>query len=173
MKKRTDLVWGLILIIVGVFLLVTRLYPNTFNFLDWPFSIIGVGIVFLLAAILSRNGGLAIPGCIVGGIGGILYYQEMTGQWQTWAYAWTLIPGFVGLGILLSGLIDRSGPKFESSSLVLLAISAMGFIIFGGSFGLGWNFGQYWPLFIIGIGVITLISAFIKPKEKSEDKPEE
>ncbi|MHB8808253.1 MAG: hypothetical protein ACYC59_11850 [Anaerolineaceae bacterium] len=166
MKNRSDLVWGIILIVIGACLLVTRVFPNTFNFLDWPFSIIAVGVVFLLAAILSRNGGLAIPGCIVGGIGAILYYQEMTGMWDTWAYAWTLIPGFVGIGILLSGLIDRSGPKFESSSLVLLAISAAGFIIFGGTFGLGWSVGAYWPLFIIGLGVIVLISAFIKPKKK-------
>jgi hypothetical protein len=87
-------------------------------------------------------------------------------MWDTWTYAWTLIPGFVGVGILLSGLIDRSGPKFESSSLVLIAISAAGFIIFGGTFGLGWSVGNLWPLFIIGLGVIVLISAFIKPKKK-------
>jgi len=166
MKNRSDLAWGLILIINGAFLLVTRVFPGYFNFLDWPFTVIAVGIVFLLAAILSRNGGLAIPGCIVGGIGAILYYQQMSGRWETWSFAWTLIPGFVGLGILLSGLIDRSGPRFDSSSLVLMAISATGFVIFGGSFGFGWNYGNLWPLFIIGLGVIVLISAFLQPKKK-------
>lgn len=165
MKNRSDLVWGLILIIIGAFLLVTRVYPDTFDFLQWPFSMIGLGVIFLLAAIITRNGGLAIPGCIVGGIGGILYYQNLTGMWDTWSFAWTLIPGFVGVGILLSGLIDRSGPRFESSSLTLIAISVMGFIIFGGVFGMQWNIGKLWPLFIIGAGVIVLISAFIKPKK--------
>ncbi len=165
MKNRSDFIWGLILILIGAFLLVTRIFPETFNFLDWPVSIIAVGVVFLVAAILSRTGGLAIPGCIVGGIGGILYYQNLTGAWESWAYIWTLIPGFVGVGILLSGLIDRDGPRFDSSSLILMAISAMGFIIFGGSFGLGWNFGRMWPLFIIAVGVITLISAFLRPRK--------
>ena len=166
MKNRSELAWGIILIAIGAFLLVTRVYPDVFSFLDWQFSIIGVGAVFLLAAILTRNGGLAIPGCILGGVGAILYYQDITNSWETWAYAWTLIPGFVGLGILLSGLIDRSGPRFESSGLVLMAISAAGFFIFGGTLGFGWNFGPYWPLFIIGLGVIVLISALFQPKKK-------
>ena len=166
MKNRSELAWGIILIAIGAFLLVTRVYPAVFNFLDWQFSIIGVGAIFLLAAILTRNGGLAIPGCILGGIGAILYYQDLTNAWETWSYAWTLIPGFVGVGILLSGLIDRSGPRFESSGLVLMAISAAGFCIFGGTLGFGWSFGAYWPLFIIGLGVIVLISAIFQPKKK-------
>ena len=107
-------------------------------------------------------------GCIVGGIGGILYYQEMTGDWASWAYMWTLIPGFVGVGVLLSGLIDRSGPRFESSSLILMAISAMGFLIFGGSFGFGLDVGRLWPIFIIGAGVITLLSALFGRKKIEE-----
>ncbi len=166
MKNRSELAWGIILIAIGAFLLVTRVYPGVFSFLDWQFSIIGVGAIFLLAAILTRNGGLAIPGCILGGVGAILYYQDITNSWETWAYAWTLIPGFVGLGILLSGLIDRSGPRFESSGLVLMAISAAGFFIFGGTLGFGWSYGAYWPLFIIALGVIILISALFQPKKK-------
>ncbi len=40
-----------------------------------------------------------MPSIIVGGIGGILAYQDYTGHWESWSYLWTLIPGFVGLGI--------------------------------------------------------------------------
>ena len=160
MRNRGGFIWGVLLILLGAFLLTTRLMPETFDFLSWPFTVIGVGGFFLLAAILTRNGGLAIPGCIVGGIGGILYYQNLYNAWASWSYTWTLIPGFVGIGVILNGLIDRSGPRFDSGGLVLMAISAVGFMIFGGAFGLDWEFIDLWPLFLIGAGVMTLISAF-------------
>ena len=77
---------------------------------------------------------------------------------------WTLIPGFVGIGILLSGLLSREGPRFEPASLVLMLISAVGFSIFGGFFGLEQNIETLWPLFLIGAGVIVLLSAFFNRK---------
>jgi len=122
------------------------------------------GGVFLLAALLTRTGGLAIPGCIVGGIGGILYYQTISGNWASWAYLWTLIPVFVGVGIILAGLLSRERVRFDTGGLILIAISAMGFVIFGGSFGLNLGMSTLWPLFLIGIGVITLISALFRKR---------
>lgn len=170
MENRSGIVWGILLILLGGFFLVTRLMPEVFGFVYWPFFIIGVGGAFLAAAILTRTGGLAVPGAIVGGIGGILYYQAVTGHWESWAYIWTLIPGFVGVGVLLAGLIDRSGPRFDSGGLILIAISAMGFLVFGTAFGgmLGLPFdmdiGTIWPIFLIGIGLITLISALFRKR---------
>ena len=140
------------------------MYPNIFGYEFWPFIVIGVGGVFLLAALLTRTGGLAIPGCIVGGIGGILYYQTISGNWASWAYLWTLIPGFVGVGIIIAGLLSRDRVRFDTGGLILIAISAMGFVIFGGSFGLNLGMNTLWPLFLIGIGVITLISALFRKR---------
>jgi hypothetical protein len=38
-------------------------------------------------------------------VGLILFYQNVTGRFETWAYAWALIfPTSVGLGTLLQGL---------------------------------------------------------------------
>lgn len=168
MNNRQGIVWGLLLIILGGFFLASRLMPDLFGFVFWPFIVIGVGGIFFLAAILTRTGGLAVPGCIIAGIGGILYWQAVTGHWESWAYIWTLIPGFVGLGVIFAGLLDRERPHFDSGGLVLMAISAMGFMIFGSAFGqlfgMSFNAGTLWPLFLIGIGVITLISALFRRK---------
>jgi len=164
MENRHGILWGLLLILLGGFFLVVRLMPQVFGYVFWPFIVIGVGALFLLAAIATRNGGLAIPGCIVGGIGGILYYQAVSGNWASWAYIWTLIPGFVGLGVIFAGLLARDRPHFDSGGLVLMAISAMGFLIFGGSFGLNLEIGTLWPLFLIGIGLITLLSALFRKR---------
>jgi len=168
MEQRQGVIWGILLILLGAFFLVTRMMPELFGYVYWPFFIIGVGGVFLLSSILTRTGGLAIPGCIIGGVGGILYYQALTGHWESWAYMWTLIPGFVGIGVLFAGLLSRDKPRFDSGGLVLIAISAMGFLIFGSAFGslLGLPFnldvGTMWPLFLIGIGIIVLISAIFR-----------
>ena len=164
MENRHGIIWGFLLILMGIFFLVVNMYPNIFGYEFWPFIVIGVGGVFLLAALLTRTGGLAIPGCIVGGIGGILYYQTISGNWASWAYLWTLIPGFVGVGIIIAGLLSRDRVRFDTGGLILMAISAMGFVIFGGSFGLNLGMGTLWPLFLIGIGVITLISALFRKR---------
>jgi hypothetical protein len=170
MKDRQGIIWGVLLIVFGGFILLTRMMPEIFGYVYWPFFIVGAGAAFLVAALLTRTGGLAIPGSILGGIGGIFYYQAVTNHWESWAYMWTLIPGFVGIGVILAGLLSRERPHFDAGGLSLIAISAMGFLVFGGAFGamLGFPFdldvGTLWPLFLIGIGLITLISALFRKR---------
>jgi hypothetical protein len=164
MEQRKGLVGGIMLILLGGFFLVAQLMPELFGYVFWPFILVGIGGIFLLSALLTRSGGLAIPGCILLGLGGIFYYQTMTNDWASWSYIWTLIPGFVGVGVIIAGLLSRSGPRFDTGGLVLMAISAMGFLLFGGMFGLNLEVGTLWPIFLIGIGVLTLFSAiFRKP----------
>jgi hypothetical protein len=168
MENRHGIVWGILLILLGGFFLATRLMPGVFGTISWPFIVIGVGLVFIFSAILTRTGGLAIPGCIISGIGGILYWQTLTGRWESWSYMWTLIPGFVGVGVIFAGLLDSEHPHFDSGGLVLMAISSMGFMAFGSAFGTLFGFpfdvGTLWPLFLIGIGVIVLISALFRKR---------
>jgi hypothetical protein len=164
MDNKGAIIFGVVIIALGALLLVNQYLPNQFDLFSGNFVLIGLGIIFLLSAFLTGRNGLAIPGCILAGIGGILYLQDLPGNWLNWTYAWTLIPGFVGVGILLSGLLDRSHPHFESGGLVLLAISAAGFLMFGGALGLGWDASQYWPVLLIVAGVVVLLSAIIRRK---------
>ena len=164
MENRRGLVGGVLLILLGGFFLAAQLLPEYFGNIFWPYIIIGVGGAFLVAALLTRTGGLAIPGSIIGGIGGILYYQAVTYDWASWSYLWTLIPGFVGVGVILAGLLSRERPHFDTGGVILLAISAMGFLIFGGVFGMALDVNVLWPIFLIGISVITLISAIFRKR---------
>jgi len=164
MRNRRGMVGGLILILLGGFFLAAQLMPGFFGYFSWPYIIIGVGGAFLLATLLTRTGGLAIPGCVIGGIGGILYYQSITGDWASWSYIWALIPGFVGVGIIIAGLLSREGPHFDTGGLILIAISAMGFLVFGGWFLFALDVNLLWPVFLIGIGFIILISAIFRRK---------
>jgi hypothetical protein len=45
-----------------------------------------------------------------------------------------------------------------------MAISAMSFLLFGGMFGLNLEVGTLWPIFLIGIGVLTLFSAIFRKR---------
>jgi hypothetical protein len=161
--KKQSFVWGFLLVLIGGLLLVDQFLPAwSINF-DWPWIVIGVGLVFLLFAVLTRTGGLAIPGSIISGIGGILYYQNITNNWETWQFAWALIPGFVGIGIALATLI--SPKEFNDgwqASLILLVISAVLFMIFGGSSFFGWDTQFVWPAVIILFGLFMLIRGFLR-----------
>ena len=42
--------------------------------------------------LLTGQPGMLVPACIVGGIGGMLYWQNLTGDWASWSYSWSLIP---------------------------------------------------------------------------------
>jgi len=59
MNKRAGITGGIILILLGVLILASEIYPQVFDFWDWPFIIIGLGGVFLLWAVLGGTGGLA------------------------------------------------------------------------------------------------------------------
>jgi len=167
--KGTTILAGLILIAVGVIFLLMPLFPNVSDMLNidqhWPLIIVLVGGMFILGALLGSPG-LAIPGSIVGGIGLLLYYQNLTGNWQTWAFAWTLIPVFVGIGIILSKAIDGDLASGLKSGGRLILIGFILFLVFGSFMGagLGRSFGL--AIVLIGLGLWMVIRVFMKNKQE-------
>ncbi len=163
-NRKGSIAAAVLLIVLGVWFLLVQIFPNLQNFtfgrLTWPIAVIGAGALIGLIGLLTWVPGLLVPACIVGGIGGLLYWQNTTGNWQSWAYAWTLIPGFVGVGIIASGLLsgDRKamigGGWTIVNSLVLLAI-------FGTFFG-GITLWRYWPILLILLGVLLMVQALFK-----------
>jgi hypothetical protein len=156
MHKRSSIIVGIILILVGVLFLLAQLFPSLAINLNisqqWPLIIVSVGGLLLLSALLGTPS-LAIPGSIVAGIGGILYVQNLTNTWDSWAYIWTLIPGFVGIGMLISGLLGHRRRSMWREGSRLLLISFVLFFVFAAFFnGLG-SFGRYWPVLLIVAGL--------------------
>lgn len=156
---------GLFLILLGGVFLLYQVRPDLFGWLQfnlsWPLIVIGSGLLLLVFGLLVGAPGMAVPACIVAGIGGLLYYQNTTGDWDSWSYAWALIPGFVGIGILLTGLLG--GGKLRDSlegGGTLLLISLVLFTIFGSFLGGLTLLGDYWPVLLIVIGLIVLVRSF-------------
>jgi hypothetical protein len=164
-KNRTQLVLGLLLILVAGWLIATRIKPELGNILhltfDWPMWVIFAGAVILVIGLLTGAPDMAIPASIVAGIGGILYYQNATNNWESWAYLWTLIPGFVGVGKILSGIIGGDFMTCLREGLKLLLVCAIMFTIFATIFNAWTIFGSYSAyvpvalLFVLGIWLIV------------------
>jgi hypothetical protein len=161
--RRSALAGGIILILLGLLFLAGQFdLLQWAGELTWPLIMVGIGAAMLIIGLLVGEPGMAVPACIVAGIGGILYWQNETGQWETWAYVWTLIPGFVGIGTILTGLFEW---KWETirGGIWLLVISAILFGIFSSifapMFGGTTIIGEWWPLLLILLGIMTLLEA--------------
>jgi len=92
-------------------------------------------IFFLIMAVVLRAPGMLVPASIIAGIGAILYYQNSTGDWDSWAYAWALIPGFAGVGVILMGLFEGRFLHGLKEGLGAILFSLFMFGIFGAFLG--------------------------------------
>jgi len=167
-STRSGLAAGLLLILIGGWFLAVQLFPGLgdwfWDTFDWPFVIIGVGICLLIFGLFAGAPGMAVPASVVTGIGGILAYQNATGDWTSWSYIWSLIPGFVGLGVMLSALLGEGGRDGFRSGLSLVFISAILFLIFSSIMGAN-PLGDWWPVLLILLGVWLLIQPLFRRRK--------
>lgn len=160
-RQRSYLAGGVLLVLIGVLLLVFQTVPQWQKILaitdTWPLIVIGVGMGLLVLGLLVNAPGMAVPAMIVGGIGGILLWQNITGRWESWSYMWALIPGFVGVGTVLSGLIRGEGiSEALRSGLGLLATSIVLCAVFGTFFGAFIFKEPFWPIVLIVLGLVLV-----------------
>jgi hypothetical protein len=161
-RRSTGLAAGLILILIGVWFLAVQLIPALRGLgFHWPLIIVGVGVFLFLLGLVTKSPSLSIPAFVVGGIGGLLYWQFMTGRWASWSYAWALIPGFVGLGMIVAGLLGEKRSEMFRGGATLLVISLVLFVIFGSFLGGMFGLGQYWPLLLVLLGLFLLVQPFL------------
>jgi len=167
-SRSSSIVIGLVLLIVGGLFLAAQLFPALGSWLlfrfDWPVYIILAGVVLLLIGLVSGVPAMAVPASIIGGIGGLLYWQNATGNWESWAYAWTLIPGFVGVGIILAGLLGESPRTALRDGGGMIVFSLVLFVIFGTFLG-GLNLlGPFWPVLLILLGLWLLLRPMFRSR---------
>lgn len=166
-QNRTNLALGLILLIVGGWLLATRQVPALQAWMEnnftWPMWTIGAGLIVFLIGLITGAPGMAAPASIIAGIGGILYYQNQTGDFGSWSYMWTLIPGFVGVGAILTGLLGEHTRRNLGHGLRLIVTSAALFLIFGTFLGGLSILGDYGlPVILILLGLYVLARGFMR-----------
>ncbi len=166
-QNRSTLFIGVLLILIGAWLVVSRQVPEVRHWLDtnfaWPMWTIGAGLLILLIGLITGTPGMSVPAAIVTGVGGILYYQNATNNFASWSYMWTLIPGFVGVGLILAGLLGEYTRHNISRGLNLIVISAVMFLVFGAIFGGLGILGPNGPaILLIALGVYVLLRGLLR-----------
>ena len=159
--NRIQFVLGILLILLGAWFVAVRQIPalrawESIQF-EWPFYVIGAGAIILVIGLLTGAPNMTIPASIVAGIGAILYYQNRSGDWESWSFAWTLIPGFVGFGTILAGLLGEDTRHNLGRGLNLMVISAILFLIFAAIFQRLNILGPFGPavlLILLGVYII-------------------
>jgi protein-S-isoprenylcysteine O-methyltransferase Ste14 len=159
-------VLGGILIVLGLIFFAGNQLNIDIGEATWPLYVIAPGVALVTLGLTQRHGsGLTIFGSIVTMVGLVLFYQNATDHWESWAYAWALVgPGGSGIGMLLYG--TRSGDRKMARDgfwtiLTALGIFAVGLVFFEGIIGIS---GERLPLpnwvlpvAVIVIGVLVLV----------------
>jgi len=169
--ERNTRALGLLLLAVGAWILVARFIHIDLGSWLWPFWVIVPGGLIMALGfrdIHRSNEGLVTFGSIVAVTGIILFVQNISGQWQSWAYAWALVfPGSIGLGQYLWGkrrgdaAAVRSAEKTIQVAVVLFAAFGIFFeVVLGiGGFRLGATERIVVPVLLIAAGVALYVTS--------------
>ncbi len=160
-QGRTQLALGILLILLGAWFLLDKTMPafHTFfeRYTEWPINLVLIGGAIFIVGLVLGSPGLSVPASIVAGIGGIFYFQEVTRNYNSWSYMWTLIPGFVGVGTVLQGILGENTAHNLKRGLNMMVVSAVLFLVFSAFLG-KWNLlGNYGaPILLILLGIYVL-----------------
>jgi hypothetical protein len=171
---RSQLALGVILILLGAWFLLDRTVPNFHEFFVkytvWPNNMFLIGAGLFIFGLIVGAPGMSVPAAIVAGLGGIFYYQQTNEDFGSWSYMWTLIPGFIGVGTVLQGLLGDGTAYNVKRGLNLMVISAVLFLVFSSFLGDWKLFGNYGPaILLILLGVWVLGSGIYRTFRKQEE----
>ncbi len=165
---NSQLLLGTILIAAGVLFLLGELFNLRLGEWTWPLLILLPGLLALLIGLNTTESntgtGLSIAGSIGTCLGALMFAQNLTGLWASWAYAWALVaPTGVGLGMYLYGWRhpDHAQLRHDGSAVIRvgLLLFAAGFFFFEGILGLsGQRLGSAgWGVLLIVLGGLLLL----------------
>jgi hypothetical protein len=167
-RNNGGLVVGIILVVFGLLFLAGQFLSIDLAHVFWPLFIIIPGLAFYVAMFLGgRNlAGFAIPGSVITTVGLILLVQNTFRIYQTWSYAWALIPTAVGFGLFVMSIWGEH-PENRGAGLRLMKIGVSLFFAFGIFFEFlvgvsGFRPYSQWvlPALLIAFGVFLLVSRF-------------
>jgi hypothetical protein len=164
---RGATVVAIVLIALGAMFLAFNTIPGLDVGRTWPIIFFLIAGGFYLPAVVwpTERKGLAalfIPGSVMLTLGAIFMYNTITDDWASWAYAWTLIPGGVGLGLALAARFGEWGRPTLWTGIWMIVGSVAVFGFFGALFG-GPILRSIGPIALILGGVLLLARALVRP----------
>lgn len=165
---------GLVLVLLGAALFAGQYFDVGFDDVGWPFFVIAAGVaVLVIGLVIANESGMVIGGTITTTVGLVLLYQNSTGRWESWAYAWALVgPAASGLGLAFWGIRSGRSSDVRNGTWGLLgglALFVIGFLFFEGVIGIGGDRLALpeWllPVAVIAIGVVVLARGVLERRE--------
>lgn len=173
--RRRGLVGGVVLVAVGLIVLIARQAGlDLGDALDnaWPLFIIVPGLALLAAAFVPEppDGlGFAVSGSVVTTVGAILLYQQTSGNWESWAYIWAVIPMAAGIAIavygFLTGFRDIAGNGVRLAGIAVV-LFLLGTWYFNAVFETGkapLDIETWWPVAVVLVGAFIVGRAVLMP----------
>ena len=161
-RRGRGLVGGLILILIGVYALLSQYIPLDFSNLVLP----SMGVIFIVLAFATHSRGLLIPGGILSGIGAgtviTSYYhfpEQQAGGLFLLAFAagWVLIVVLSILMNLTEGVPPRRSIWWPLIPAVVMAFVAVPLLLGGEALKLLSLYGLAWPIILIAAGLFILL----------------
>ena len=151
-----------LLIGLGLLLLILR-YFGGFAGSVWPLFVIapGVALIALATSFDWHSIRVAAAGAVITGAGVILAVQNVSDYYQSWAYAWALLPAFAGAAIWMIGLRQRDASA-QATGRGLMQSGGVMFIVLAALFELfifnhSWfDAGLVMALLLIVLGGVVL-----------------
>jgi hypothetical protein len=172
-ERRNGLIGGIFLILLGGLFLATQFL--TFDIEGWFFLPL-LATIFIIWGVLTRNGGLLIPGGILSGISLGIFLMDMPFVAQMgmeeggvfllgFAFGWVLIA-------LLSALFTSEIYWWALIPAGIMGIIGLGIVTDGILLDLIAFIGRAWPLALIAVGLYIILRPH-KVKEWLDDDDSE
>lgn len=162
--RSKNYLWGLFLIIIGILLLVDKIFEIGFfsgaNF--WPIFVLLPGLIFEISYFTSgRNPGLLVPGGILTTMGFLFFFETFT-KWNYTEYTWPIYPLSVSIGLFQLYLFDGRPTGLLIPVFILSGVSTVSYIsIISSVFNLTLVFG----VFAILAGLYILYKNYLSKKQ--------
>lgn len=158
--RRTNIIWGVLLIIIGVLILLNKVYSInllSISFL-WPLFILIPGLSFEFEYFSSRrDAGVLVPGGILTTIGVLFLFQTYT-NWRFAEIIWPVCVLSVALGLFQLYIFGQKSSGLLIPVFILGTVGGIGLltILFGQL--LPWlSYSLLFPIIIILLGIYILL----------------
>ena len=145
----------------------------------WPLFVIVPGLILIALAVMpaAPNGvGFAIGGSIVTTVGLLLLYQQATGHWESWAYAWSLRPAAAGVAMTVYGWatghreLTSVGVRLAGIGALLFAVGVWFFETVFDTGRVPFDLATWWPVVPIVGGLVLVVRALTRPVDAPPDE---
>jgi hypothetical protein len=159
---------GFVIIGIGVFFLLAQVVPDIGRWIP-----LLIGLAFLAGFIARREYGLLVAGSIISGVGvGVVLVNAADGQWSGGLMLLSIAGGFAAIWLVSLAMraVDREWPTGQSRDagralwwpLIPGGILGLVALVVVAEEGFGSDVLRWWPLLLIGAGVLVLVSSLAR-----------